>query len=537
MGAAPKLLCDEAWIRSHAATSLCRPRSEKWVLAATILGSSMAFIDGTVVNLALPVLQGSFSASVGAVQWVMESYALLLAALLLPGGALGDRFGRRRIFGTGVLAFTLASVLCGAAPGVGVLIAARGLQGIGAALLIPTSLAILGASFPPERRGRAIGTWSAFTSITTALGPVLGGWMVEHLSWRWVFYINVPIGIAVLGLLRAHVPESHARDRPAAVDLPGMILAAAGLGALVYGLIEGSEGSLLEPAVLAPCVAGIVLLALFVLVEARSRAPMVPLALFRVRAFAGVNALTVLLYGALYGGLFFLPFNLLQAQGYTATGAGLAMLPFSVILFLLSGWSGGLVDRFGPRLPLVAGPAVAAAGFALFLPPGIGGSYWTTFFPAVALLGFGMAITVAPLTATVLASAGEANTGVASGVNNAVSRVAGLLAIAVLGVVMVDSFGDALTRGLGAARVDRSVIEALHQQRTHLAALEPPPGVDEGARAAIEDAVRGAFVAGFRRVMGIAAALAALSALIGLLSVGSRRAAQDPQFSAPPRGT
>jgi EmrB/QacA subfamily drug resistance transporter len=488
-------------------------RAEPWILVATIVASGMAFIDGTVVNVALPVLQRDLHASVADVQWVVEAYTLLLAALLLPGGALGDRFGRRRILALGIVIFAAASAACGLAANIGQLIVARGIQGVGGALLVPGSLAIISASFAPERRGRAIGTWSGFSSITTAGGPVLGGWLVQNFSWRAVFFINLPLAIIVVLILYGRVGESRSSTAVGRVDWPGTVLAALGLGLLVYGLVESSNLGLGHPVVIGSIAAGALALAAFVAVEARSPAPIMPLGLFHSKTFSGANLLTLLLYGALYGTLFFLPFNLIQVQGYTPTAAGSALLPFSVLLFLLSRWSGGLVDRFGPRLPLVVGPSIVALAMALFAVPGIGGSYWGTFFPVITLMGLGMAVTVAPLTTAVMGAVSTEHAGSASGINNAVSRVAALLAVAILGIFMVNTFGAALDRQLAASQAPQIAVQALAAQRTQLAAAQLPAGLDPAAEATLRRVIAESFVAGFRVVMLIGAGLAAAGAI------------------------
>jgi EmrB/QacA subfamily drug resistance transporter len=483
------------------------------VLAATILGSSMAFIDGTAVNVALPALQKSLGATVVQVQWVVEAYALFLSALLLVGGSLGDHFGRRRVFLTGVAGFALASAWCGLAPGTGQLIAARAVQGVAAALLVPGSLALLSASFDEKRRGRAIGTWSGFGSITAAVGPLVGGWLIDHASWRWVFALNLPVAAAVMVIALRWVPESRDPEASGRLDWPGALLATLGLGGVTYGLIESSRLGWTHPGVLGALGIGAASLAGFLAVEARTAQPMMPLSLFRSRTFAGANLLTLWLYAALGGTLFFLPFNLIQVQGYSATAAGGALLPFVLLMFTLSRWSGGLTDRYGARRPLILGPAVAACGLALFARPGVGGSYWTTFFPAILVLGLGMAISVAPLTTAVMGAVGESHAGVASGINNAVSRCAGLLAIAVLGIVLLGTFSRGLDRRLATLDLTPEIRQALTAERTRLANLEAPASAPPDVRARVHAAVDEAFVDGFRRVMLVAAGLALLASL------------------------
>lgn len=514
--------CDDAIIRAGDPASGCPPSAKRWVLVATIIGSSMAFIDGTIVNVALPSIQRELGATASGMQWVVESYALFLASLLLVGGALGDHFGRRRIFLVGVAIFAVASAACALSPDVKMLIAARALQGIGGALLVPGSLTLISASFPQEERGRAIGTWSGFSGITAAIGPVIGGLLVDHYSWVWAFLINIPLAAAVLWIGWRHVPESRgAASRP--LDGRGALLVTIGLAGIVYAFIEAPGRHWTSAAVLFALLAGLAALILFVVVEWRGRSPMVPLVLFRNRDFAGANLLTLWLYAGLGGGLYFFPLNLIQVQGYSATAAGAALLPFIVIMFILSRWAGQLVDRFGARLPLVAGPSIAAAGFALFAWPGIGGSYWTTFFPAVVILGLGMAVTVAPLTTTVMNSIGEEMAGVASGVNNAVSRVAALLAIAVFGMVMARVFDSSLSGQLADLDVPREVVAFLEGERDKLAGAALPDGAGESAAAELRQAIGMAYVAGFRRVMLICAGLALLSALGAWMLIDGRR--------------
>ena len=524
--------CDEGVIQSAPECISVAKNIGPWVLAATILGSSMAFIDGTVVNVALPVLQTDLHATVADVQWVVESYSLFLAALILVGGSLGDSFGRRRIYATGITLFAAASMLCGLAPNVNFLIVARAVQGIGGALLVPGSLAIISASFAKEQRGRAIGTWSGFTAITSALGPVLGGALVQYASWRWVFFINVPIAAITLSILFWRVPESRDEENKASLDWWGALLATLGLGAIVYGLIESSNLGLGNPLVIYALILGVVALIAFLFVEARSSAPMLPLSLFRSKTFSGANLLTFLLYAALGGALFFLPFNLIRVQGYTPTAAGAANLPFIILMFALSRWSGGLVSRYGAKLPLIVGPLIAACGFALFAVPGIGGSYWTTFFPAVVVLGLGMAISVAPLTTTVMGAVDVQRAGIASGVNNAVSRAAGLIAIAVLGIVILSVFESSLDSHLAALHLASATQQMIETQRTRLVGITIPAGVSNLLHAALERAIDESFVAGFRVVMLIGAALAAASALSALLLIeGKGSGTKQPSIS------
>jgi EmrB/QacA subfamily drug resistance transporter len=497
----------------------------RWVLAATILASSMAFIDGTVVNVALPFLQTSLNATAIGLQWVIEAYSLFLSALLLVGGSLGDRYGRRLIFNIGVVVFALASAACGLAANIEQLIAARAVQGIGGALLVPGSLALISSSFNEKERGKAIGTWSGFSAITTAIGPVMGGWLVENVSWRAVFFLNLPLAIAVLVISIWHVPETREEDN-GRLDWHGAALATVGLGGLVFGLLESPRLGFGNPFVILGLVGGVVFLVIFVVHEARAKNPMVPLRLFRSPDFAGTNLLTLLLYAALGGMMFFFTLNLIQVQGYSATAAGASLLPFVVLLFTLSRWSGGLIERWGARLPLIVGPVIAAIGFALFALPGVNRNYWTSFFPAVIVVGLGMSITIAPLTTTVMGSVSEEQAGIASGINNAVSRTAGLLAIAVFGVVISLGFSNRLEVRLKGLTLDEQVKRSVYEQRVKLAGLQIPEGSDAATQAQIKQAVADSFVFGFRLIMWISAALALASALSSWLMIGKSRPAR-----------
>ena len=515
--------CDENVIRSRPAAAPCSKSRGRWVLAATILASSMAFIDGTVVNVALPALQSNLNATAVDLQWVIEAYSLLLSAFVLVGGSLGDHYGRRRVFLLGVAIFASASVACGFTADIRQLIAARALQGFGAALLIPGSLAIISNSFSENERGRAIGTWSGFSAITTGIGPVIGGWLIEHVSWRAVFFINLPIALLVILIALRHVADTSDKENTR-VDWLGAILAATGLGALVYGLIESSRLGFSDRWVVFVLIAAGVLLIVFLFVEARISQPMLPLALFRVRTFAGANLLTFLLYAALGGTLFFLPLNLIQIQHYSATAAGAALLPFILVISFLSRWSGGLVVRYGAKLPLIVGPLIVAFGYLLFIRPSVGGSYWTNFFPPILILGLGMAVSVAPLTTTVMNSVAQNRAGLASGVNNAVARTAGLLAIAVLGIVMLHVFNDRLDQRLAEMKLPASVSQSLQSERAKLADMMVPKDQDPATQQMIRRAIDEAFLSGFRAVMAIGAALAVASAITSLTLIKSTRA-------------
>jgi EmrB/QacA subfamily drug resistance transporter len=493
-------------------------KTQTWILAATIIGSSMAFIDGTVVNVALPALQNSFHATLVDVQWVVESYGLLLAALILVGGSLGDLFGRRRVFVLGVIIFAAASLGCGLASDIHQLILTRSIQGIGAALLVPGSLTIISSSFDEKNRGQAIGTWSGFTAITTALGPVLGGWLVEHASWRWVFFINLPLAAAVVAIALWRVPESRGASG-SRVDWLGGLIVTLGLGGVVFGLIESANFGWRSPVVLASLIGGCACLILFLRVEARETSPMIPLTLFASSTFSGANLLTLTLYAAIGIFFFLFPMNLIQVQGYSATAAGVAVLPLILLIFFLSRWSGGLVAHCGPRLPLIIGPLVVSVGFLLFALPSIGGSYWRTLFPATIVLGFGMAITVAPLTTVVMNSVEQNRVGAASGINNAVARVAGVLAIAVLGIVMVNVFGSRLDRSLAHLRLPPSTMESILSNKIKLATMPIPADLPAEKRAVIEQAIQKAFVFGFRVVMLACAGLSIASSAVARMTI------------------
>lgn len=419
------------------------PRA-RWVLGATVGGSGVAMLDATTVNVALPTLGRELGASVADLQWTINAYALTVASLVLLAGSLADRFGRRRVFMIGIGWFAAASLLCALAPTVQVLILARALQGIGGALLTPGSLAILQASFAPEDRARAVGAWSGLGGVAAALGPIMGGYLVSQASWRWIFLINLPVAAAVLLVTLRHVPETKAPDRVPGFDIVGSLLAITALGASSWALISSGESGASMSVLLAGAV-GLVVLVTFVAVERRSVHPLIPLRIFKSRQFTAANLVTFLVYGGMSGVFFLLVVYLQQVAEFSPMKAGSALLPITVLMLLLSARGGALAQRIGPRLPMSLGPLIIASGMLLMTRIGAGSEYFSAVLPAVIVFGLGLALTVAPLTAAVLAAADDSMTGVASGVNNAVSRAAGLLAVAVLPVVAGlsgDSFRD-----------------------------------------------------------------------------------------------
>jgi EmrB/QacA subfamily drug resistance transporter len=441
-------------------------RQQRLTLVATILGSTVVFLDSTVVNVALPAIADGLDAGLAGQQWVVEAYMLTLVSLLLVGGSLGDQFGRRRVFVIGLIAFGATSILCAVAPTAELLIAARALQGIAGALLVPGSLAIVAASFSGAERGRAVGTWTAWTGIATVLGPAGGGVLVEALSWRAIFWVNIPLIAATVALTMHAVRESSDSEAFRGIDWLGIVLSAAGFAGPVFALIEQPTYGWGDPVVWGPMAAGIACFALFILREARARHPMLELSLFRIRNFRVANLTTLSAYAGLIGGLFFVGLFLQQVAGYSAIEAGLATTPVSLILFFLSPRWGKLASGTGPRLPMCAGPIVGGIGLIMLLRVGADANYVADVLPAIVVFGLGLSATVAPLTATVLDSVEERHVGIASGVNNGVARVAGLLAIAVLGAVISAKFGasvggDVGSNPLTASEPDAST-EAFH---------------------------------------------------------------------------
>jgi EmrB/QacA subfamily drug resistance transporter len=524
--------CEELLARSVGGVANCTKRQQPWVLTAAVLGSTMAYVDESVVNVALPAMEKDLSASLAAMQWVVNAYTLSLAALLLTGGAAGDQYGRRKIFAIGIAIFAVTSLGCGLASNAAMLIAARTAQGLGAALLIPSALALIGAAFEESERGRAIGIWSGATAIAAGLGPLLGGWLVDHWSWRVIFLINPVLVLPTLWIVFRHVPESRDATAPRRLDWQGTLLAFGGLASLAYGLIAASDRGWRDGLVLASLLLGIVLLAGFLWQERRSPNPMMPPGLFRSPMFSGVNLLTLLLYGALGGAFFFLPFAFIQLHGYTAAGAGAAFLPFTLVVGLLSRWSGGLLDRFGPRWPLIGGPVITAVGMLLLALPGAAGAYWSTFLLPMVIIGFGMAVTVAPLTTSVLNAVPAHQTGVASGINNAVASVASLLAVALLGTIAISAFDGSLDRQLdlmGASAEIRHSVDAL---RGGLVTAIPGHMSGEVAQT-VHRVVGESLLETFRLVVLIAAGAAFAAALSAALTIRGSGAEPSPLAARP----
>jgi EmrB/QacA subfamily drug resistance transporter len=502
--------------------------SGNWILAAAIIGSSMAFINGTVANVALPSIQSDLGATRAEALWVVQAYALLLASLVLVGGSLGDHFGHRRVFVLGISIFTLGSVGCAVAASPDELIAARVVQALGAAGLIPGSLAVIGAAFEGERRGEAIGTWSAFAGISAVLGQVLGGYLIDTITWRAAFLIDVPLAIVVLLIVFRYVPESRAAHARA-LDLPGALLVTAGIGGVVYGLIGATDQSL-DPLEGVAMVVGAVALVGFVVVERHSREPLIPLELFGSRNFCGANLMTLLLYAGFGGALFLLPIVLIQVHDYSATAATSALVPFAVITFVMGRWAGGLVTRYGEKLPLMVGPALAAAGFILFALPGVGGSYWTTYFPAVVVLGFGMSLVFGPLSIAILNAVEEEQTGLGSGVNRAVQRTAKVLGLAVLAFLVLAAFDNSLDARVNSLDLTPGQEAALRAEEANLGAAHIlGKGTSGGDSAAIDRAVDHAFLSAFRFAMFISAGMALTSAIAAALLIqGKRKNGNEP---------
>jgi EmrB/QacA subfamily drug resistance transporter len=497
--------------------------NKRLILMACILGSGIAFLDGTVVNVALPAIQDDLGASLAGQQWVVEGYMLSLSSLLLVGGSLDDLFERRTVFAVGVAGFGLTSLFCAIAPSVEVLVAARILQGAFGALLVPSTLAIIVATFPESERGAAIGTWTAWSGISTVIGPLLGGALIDGASWRWIFLINIPLVILVLVLTARAIPHTASRQPGAKVDFLGAVLCAAGLGGVVFALVEQSHLGWSDPAVAAAGIGGVLALVAFVVHERRTESPMLPLVLFRSRNFAVGNLATLTMYSGLGGALFFVGLYLQQVAGYSALAAGAAFLPLTAMMFMLSRQFGRLADRYGPRWFMGFGPVIAGTGLFLLLRVDARADYLTQLLPALIVFGLGLSLTVAPLTATVLGAVDETHAGVASGVNNAIARVAGLLAIAVLGAFVSSQFSTVVDDKLGdrplSAQAKAAIAEAKDRSITTEPANRVPPAERPVVREALEDASASAFHVG----LGIGALLVLTGGVVSLVGIRNPR--------------
>ena len=500
-------------------------RTKQLTLVACIMGSGIVLLDGTVVNVALPTIQRALGGGLAAQQWVVNGYLLTLGSLILIGGSLGDLFGERRVFAFGVAGFGLASAICAAAPSIGVLVAARAVQGVAGALLVPSSLAVIVNTFPESERGAAIGSWTAWGAIAGVLGPLAGGELLAIASWRWIFLMNVPLAIACVALILTVIPGSAPREAGARrIDIPGAILCAAGLGGPVFALIEQPRLGWSSAAVIGPLAAGVALMGAFLFYEGRTRDPMLPLGLFRRRNFSAGNIETFSMYAGLSILFFFLILFLQQIGGYTPLRSGLATLPVTVVMFVLSRRFGALADRYGPRLFMGAGPLVAAAGLLLFQRVGVKVGYLSEVLPPLLVFSLGLSMTVAPLTAAVLTGA-EKQAGIASGVNNAIARVAGLLGTAAVGAAIAASFASKLDRSLsgsvlgGAARAAVSAAKRLPLGKPDLR------GMPSAQAHAVSRAAEAASLHSFHLGMAIAAALVAIGGLVGVAGIRNQQRA------------
>ena len=506
------------------ATVALKSTAGKWVMVSTILASAMAFIDGTALNVVLPALQKDLNASGADLFWLLNAYLLMLASLILIGGAMGDKLGRKKIFMLGILIFIIGSAACGFAPTVILLIVFRIIQGIGGALMIPGSLALISSSINEKERGKAIGTWSAFTTVVTIGGPIIGGALADAGLWRYIFFINVPIGIAALLMLAFRVHESVDENKDHALDFVGAATIAVALAAITFGFLRFPSLGFNNWQVYLSLIIGVVLLIVFLFIEKKSKHPMMPLALFANKTFTGANLLTFFLYAGLGAGMLFLSLNLVQAQHYTQLQSGLTFLPFTLLMVTIARFAGNLADKIGARFLLIAGPAVAGIGLLLlsFVDQTNGAKdYWTTFFPGIFVFGLGMSFTVAPLTSTVMGSADNHLSGTASGINNAMTRISNVFANAVFGALAVLFFSNALELGIKNISLPPEMQQKMMQEAVNLGNAKIPAEMNETNKLAIENLYHHSFIAAYKNIMGLCALLAFTGALMSFLFIKS----------------
>jgi EmrB/QacA subfamily drug resistance transporter len=507
------------------ATVALNSTAGKWIMVSTILASAMAFIDATALNVVLPSLQQSLKATGADLFWILNAYLLMLASLILIGGAMGDKLGRKKIFMTGIFIFVTGSVLCGLSGSVLVLVICRSLQGIGGALMIPGSLSLISSSINTKERGKAIGTWSAFTTVVTMGGPILGGALADAGLWRYIFFINVPFGLAALAMLAFKVKEIKDEDNSAGLDFPGAITIALGLALITFGFLRVPAVGLHNIQAYGSLAAGLAFLFIFIVTEIKSGNPMMPLKLFANATFSGANLLTFFLYAGLGAGMLFLSLNLVQIQGYSQLQSGLTFLPFTVLMVTIARFAGGLADRHGPRLFLIIGPALAGTGLLLlsFVKQTAGpADYWTTFFPGVLVLGLGMSFTVAPLTTAVMASVSDHFSGTASGINNAMTRISGVFANAIFGALAVLFFSGALQQQISAVPLNTKDRQLIMQQATDLGNAKVPANISASNKQLIEEAYHVGFITAYANIMRISAVLGFFGALMALIFIKNK---------------
>ena len=512
------------------ATVSLKSAAGKWIMVSTILASAMAFIDGTALNVALPSLQQALRAPATDLFWILNAYLLMLASLIVLGGSLGDKLGRKKIFITGIIIFIIGSMACGLSPDVGTLIICRSLQGLGGALMIPGSLSIISSSFNAKERGKAIGTWSAFTTMVMIGGPVIGGALADAGLWRYIFFINVPLGIISILILLFKVKESRDEETDHALDYPGAFTSLVGLALLTFGFLRIPEVGFKNTQAYLSLLGGGIAIAMFIFIERHSKHPMMPLQLFRNRAFSGANLLTFFLYAALSAGILFVNLNMIQAQGYSQFMAGLTFLPFTILMITVSRFAGSLADKYGPRWLLITGPAIAGIGFLILsLIKQTNGpvDYWKSFFPGIMVFGLGMSFTVAPLTSTVMGALPDHYSGTASGINNAITRIAGVFAVAILGALAVLFFSGFLNNQVDNMQLDLGEKKIVMEQVKNLGDAKPPDQVKDDDKKEIARLYKEGFIHAYRKVMLICSALAFLGAGMSFLFIKNKKLSTD----------